>query len=170
MDSRASTVVPGQTGTATVNVTATNGFADTVNLTCTANAPSSAQITCSVNPTSVVLSNSNKTGSATLSIVTMAELERPQVPGTRGMWFAATGGLFAAVLLGGIPSQRRWTSLFALVLIATVVGAAGCGGGGGTTPVQKQQGTPAGSYTITVTGTGLTSTTTHTTVVGLTVQ
>jgi subtilase family serine protease len=171
MDSRASTVVPGQTGTATVNVTATNGFADTVDLTCTANASSSAQITCSVNPTSVVLSNSNKTGSATLSIVTMAELERPQVPGTRGMWFAATGGLFAAVLLGGIPSQRRrWTSLFALVLIATVVGAAGCGGGGGTTPVQKQQGTPAGSYTITVTGTGLTSTTTHTTVVGLTVQ
>jgi subtilase family serine protease len=172
MDGQASTVAPGQTGTATVNVTATNGFADTVNLTCTANAPSSAQITCSVNPTSVVLSNSSKTGSATLSIVTIAELQRPHIPHTRGIWFAVSGGLFAAVLLGGIPSQRRrWTSLFALVLLATVVGAAGCGGGG-TRPVppQKQQGTPAGSYTITVTGTGMTSTTTHTAVVGLTVQ
>ena len=173
MDGQASTVAPGQTGTATVNVTATNGFADTVNLTCTANAPSNAQITCSVNPTSVVLSSSNKSGSATLSIVTMAVLERRQVPHTRGLWFAVSGGLFAAVLLGGIPSQRRrWTSLFALVLVATAAGAAGCGGGGGggTPPVQKQQGTPAGAYNITVTGTGMTSTTTHTAVVSLTVR
>ena len=172
MDGQASRVAPGQTGTATINITATNGFADTVNLTCTANAPSSAQISCSVNPTSVVLSSSSKTGSATLSIVTVAELVPPHIPQTRGIWLAGSGGLFAAVLLGGIPSKRRrWTSLFALVLLAMVVGAAGCGGGGGggTPPVQKQQGTPAGSYTITVTGTGMTSTTTHTAVVSLTV-
>jgi len=172
MDSQASTVAPGQTGTATVNITATHGFADTVNLTCTANASSSAQISCSVNPTSVVLSSTNKTGSATVSIVTMAKLEGSRIPPTRGVWFAISGGLFAAVLLGGIPSRRRrWTSLFALVLVATAMGAAGCGGGGGTTtPVQKQQGTPAGSYTVTVTGTGMSSATTHTAVVGLTVQ
>jgi len=172
MDSQASTVTPGQTGTASVNVTATNGFADTVNLTCTANAPSSAQISCSVNPTSVVLSSTNKTGSATVSIVTVAELDRPHIPPSRGTWFAVSGGVFAAVLLGGIPSRRRrWTSWFALVLVVTAIGAAGCGGGGGTTsPVQKQQGTPPGSYTVTVTGTGMTSATTHTAVVGLTVQ
>jgi len=171
MDGQSSTVAPGQTGTATVNVTATNGFADTVNLTCAANASSSAQIACTLNPTSVVLSSSNKTGAATLSITTVAALERPQVPHTRRLWFAASGGLFAAVLLGSIPSRRRrWTSLSALVLLATVVGAAGCGGGGGGTPVQKQQGTPAGTYTITVTGTGMTSGTTHTATVSLTVQ
>jgi subtilase family serine protease len=170
MDGEASTVVPGQPGTSTINVTSTNGFADTVNLTCT---PSSmtAQISCSLSPTSVALNSSNKTGSTTLSITTVAALEQPQVPHTRRMWFAATGGLFAAVLLGSIPSRRRWASLFALVLFATAVGAAGCGGGGGGgTPVQKQQGTPAGTYTITVTGTGMTSGKTHSATVSLTVR
>jgi subtilase family serine protease len=169
MDGQASTVAPGAQGSATINVTATNGFADTVNLTCT---PSSttAQISCSLNPTSVVLSSSNKTAPTTLSITTVAALERPQVHHPRGMLFAVTGGLFAAVLLGGIPSRRRWASLFAVVLCATMIGAVGCGGGGGGTPVQKQQGTPAGTYTITLMGTGMTSGTTHSTTVSLTVQ
>jgi hypothetical protein len=87
------------------------------------------------------------------------------------MWFAASGGLLAAILLGGIPLRRRWIGLLGLVLLATVVGAVGCGGGSGSGPAQqKQQGTPAGTYTITVTGTGATSGISHTTTLTLVVQ
>ncbi len=43
----------------------------------------------------------------------------------------------------------------------------GCGGGGGTTP-PSPSGTPGGTYTITVTGTS--GATTHTTTVALTVN
>jgi subtilase family serine protease len=169
MDGQSSTVTPGVSGTSTINVTATNGFADTVNLTCT---PSStiAQISCSLNPTSVTLTSTSKAQSATLSITTVAALD-PAGRHPHGMWLAASGGLFAAVLLGGIPSRRRWIGLLGLLLLATVVGAVGCGGGGGSgTAQQKQQGTPAGTYSITVTGTGASSGTSHTTTVSLVVQ
>lgn len=170
MDGQASTVSPGSPGTATINVTATNGFADTVNLTCAASS-TTAQISCSLSPTSVALTSSKKTGSTTLTITTVAALERPQGPRTRGLWFAATGGIFAAMVLGGIPSRRRWLGLFALVLLATAIGAAGCGGGGGgSTPQQKVQGTPAGTYTITITGTGANTGASHTLNVSLTVS
>jgi subtilase family serine protease len=170
MDAQSSTVTPGVSGSSTINVTATNGFADTVNLTCT---PSSttAQISCSLNPTSVPLSSTSKVQTVTLSITTVAALGPLQAPHPGGIWFAASSGLFAAVLLGGTPSRRRWMGLLGLVLLATIVVAVGCGGGsGGGNVQQKQQGTPAGTYTITVTGTGANTGTAHSVAVGLTVQ
>src|SRR5262249_19114479 len=154
-----STVTPGVSGTSTINLTATNGFSDTINLTCT---PSSttAQISCSLNPTSVTLSSTSKAQTAMLSITTVSVLDPVERP---GMWLAASGGLFAAVLLGGIPLRRRWIGLLGLLLLTTVVGAVGCGGGSGSgTAQQKQQGTPAGTYKITVTGTGASSGISHT--------
>jgi subtilase family serine protease len=168
IDGLASTVAAGQPASPTINVNALNGFADTVNLTCT---PSSttALITCSLNPASVVLSSTNKAQSATLSITTAAALAA-RSPGSRGGWLAATAGLFAAVLLGGIPSRRRWWGLLAMVLLATMIGAVGCGGGGSGAHQQKQAGTPAGTYTITVTGTGANTGITHSMTVSLTVQ
>jgi subtilase family serine protease len=168
MDAQTSSVTPGQVGTSTINVIAMNGFADTVNLTCT---PSSttAQISCSLNPISVTLSSSIKSVSSTLSITTVAKLEHPQRPG--GAWFAATGGLFAAVLLGGVPSRRRWTVILGLLLLAITVAAIGCGGGSSSpAPAQKAQGTPAGTYTVMVTGTGANTGTAHSLTMSLTVQ
>jgi subtilase family serine protease len=168
IDGQSSTVTPGIQGTATLNITAVNGFADTVNLTCS---PSSqtAQITCSLNPASVDLTNSVKTVPSTLSITTVAALDPPQLPHSNGTWLAATGGLFAAVLFG-IPSRRRWMGLLPLVLVATAIGAIGCGGGGGGTPQQKAQGTPAGTYVITVTATGANTGASHSMAVSLTVR
>jgi subtilase family serine protease len=169
IEGQSSTVAAaGQPGTATILVTAVNGFADTVNLNCT---PSSttAQITCALNPTSVALTSSVKSGTSTLSLTTVAALEKPRGP--YGMWFAASGGLFAAVLLGGIPARRRGMKLLGLVLCATAIGSLGCGGGGGSGNVQqKQQGTPAGTYTITVTATGANTGTSHSATVNLVVQ
>jgi subtilase family serine protease len=173
IDGQSSTVTPGQSGSATVNVTATNGFADTLNLTCQpSNSSTSAQITCALSPTSVTLSSSSKTGSSTLSLKTVATLDPPQLPHSRGTWFAATGGLLAAVLLGGIPSRRRWLGLLSLVLVAIAIGSVGCGGGGGSssTPQQKQQGTPAGTYAITIAATGANTGTSHSIMVNLIVK
>lgn len=169
IDGQASTVLPGSSATATINLTATNGFADTVNLSCAAIA--SAEITCSLNPASVNLSNANQTGTSTLSMVTVAAANQAQPAPHRGTWFAASGGLFAAVLLGGWPSRRRWTGLLALIVAAGTLGAAGCGGGGGSNVIQqKQQGTPTGNYVVTVTATGANTGKTHTLNVNLTVQ
>jgi len=168
IDGQSSTVTPGIQGTAKLNITAVNGFADTVNLTCS---PSSqtAQITCSLNPASVDLTNSVKTVPSTLSITTVAALDPPQLPRSNGTWLAATSGLFAAVLFG-IPSRRRWMGLLPLILVATAIGAIGCGGGGGGTPQQKAQGTPAGTYVITVTATGANTGASHSMDVSLTVR
>ena len=54
---------PSAPGTATLNLTSVNGFADTVSLTCSATG-----VTCSLAPTSVALSSSSTTGTATLTV------------------------------------------------------------------------------------------------------
>jgi hypothetical protein len=165
----ATVATPGGTGTSTITVTAMNGFTGTVNLTCSPSS-ASAQITCSLNPTSLDMSTgtTNGTKTATLSMVTVADLQMPKPWERRGTWFAATGGLFAAVLLGGVSSRRRWPGLLAFLVVVAVLAGVACGGGSGGSTQQKSQGTPAGSYTVTVTGTS--GSTTHATTVNLTVQ
>ncbi|HET8823886.1 MAG TPA: protease pro-enzyme activation domain-containing protein, partial [Terriglobales bacterium] len=138
----------GGTGTSTITVTAMSGFTGTVNLTCTPSS-TSAQITCSLNPTSLDMSTgtTNGTKTATLSMVTVADLQMPNHWQRRGTWFAATGGLFAAVLLGGISTRRRWWGVLGLFLTVAILTGVACGGGSSTTQ-KKTQGTPAGSYTV----------------------
>lgn len=165
-----STTSAGGTGTSTITVTALNGFTGTVNLTCSPSS-ASAQITCSLHPATLDMSTgtTNGTKTATLSMVTVADLQMPNHWERRGTWFAATGGLFAAVLLGGISARRpRLGGIVVLFVLVAVLTGVACGGGGGSSTQQKSQGTPAGSYTIVVTATS--GSTTHTTTVNLTVQ
>jgi subtilase family serine protease len=151
LDGLVSKISAGQTGSSTVTVTALNGFAGTVDLTC---APSNAavQITCTLTPTSVDLSSS-QTGTAQLSIATVADLRPFSVPRSRGLWLVASGGMFAVVLLGGLPSRRRWLMLSSLIVAGALFTAVGCGGSSSSTQKQQSHGTPAGSYMLTVTGT-----------------
>jgi len=100
-------------------------------------------------------------------MVTVADLQMPNHWQRRGTWFAASGGLFAAVLLGGVSSRRRWLALVGFFVVVTILMGVACGGGGGSAQ-KKTQGTPAGSYTVTVTATS--GSTTHATSVNLTVQ
>jgi hypothetical protein len=60
------------------------------------------------------------------------------------------------VFLLGIPSRRfRPTGLLSILLVALGVALTGCGGGsGGGGGGGHTQGTPVGSYVITVTATG----------------
>jgi subtilase family serine protease len=144
---------PGGTGTSTITVDSLNSFSGTVTLTCTPPGTGS-QITCTITP-SVDLTGSSAT--ATLTIQTTAAhvaLARSSTPkGPKGMgWFMASGvGLFAGVLVMGVPSRRRKSAaMFGLVLFAFMVTGVACGGGSGggshTTPTNP--GTPAAIYTI----------------------
>jgi hypothetical protein len=78
------------------------------------------------------------------------------------------GVALAGLLCLLLPSRRRrlGTLLGALVLMAFVGFAAGCGGGGSA---PGNSGTPAGTYTVTVTGTA-SGATTATTSVSVTVN
>jgi subtilase family serine protease len=142
---------PGSPGTSTITVDALNGFNGTVNLTCTPPSSATALITCSI-PASVTVNGTNTTTTLTVN-TTAAHF----VPGTfsaanRGMgWFAASGGgLFAGVLVMGVPSRRRkYTAMFGMVLLAFAVTGVACGGGSSSTG-PTNPGTPAGNYTVVV--------------------
>lgn len=140
---------PGASGTSTITVTALNGFSQTVNLTC-APASMSVHISCSLNPASVDLS-AGRIQTSALTITTAADLQLPFGRRMRSLWIAAGGGLFAAVLVGGVPSRRRRWLMLGLGLGAIAV-LLSCGGGGGGGS-QNNNGTPAGTYIVTVTGT-----------------
>ena len=157
---------PGAQGTSTVTVTALNGFSQTVSLTC-APASTTVHISCSLNPTSVDLS-AGRIQTSALTITTAADLRLPFGRRVRGLWIAAGGGVFAAVIVGGVPSRRRrWLMLgLGLGVIAVLLscGGGGRGGGGGG----NNSGTPAGTYIVTVTGSGGGSS--HTANISFTVQ
>lgn len=162
----------GQAGTSNITVTAMNGFSGAVNLTCNASS-AAVKISCSLTPPSVTFpATSGNTLTSTLSMTAAADLRFPgELPSRRhGLQtdFAAAGGLFAAVLLGGIPSRRKWAALFGLVLLAIAVAGVGCGGGSSRVVPKGPQ-----TFIVTVTGTGTNSVGTalsHSTTVSFTVQ
>src|SRR5215470_12822050 len=95
---------PGASGTSTITVTALNGFSQIVSLTC-APTNTSVHISCSPNPASVDLS-AGRIQTSAITLTTVADLQPPSGPHPRRLWLA-TIGLFAAFVLGGIPSRRR---------------------------------------------------------------
>jgi hypothetical protein len=146
------TVAAGQSGSMQLNLGSSLGFAGPVNLSCSG-AP--ANSTCSVSPSSVQLAAN---GSTPIAIsVTTAARATAGLPPRGGTPWPGSSTLVAASLLGLMlwslftGNSRRLAfagaALFALAL-------AGCGGGGSTPPPPPTViGTPAGTYTITVTGT-----------------
>jgi len=165
---------PGASATSTITIDSRNGFSGAVTLTCSP--PASALITCSVTGSPVTPSGTPSTGTATLTInTTKAGTSSPATSARLGqhsapfapLWLSGSGALLAGAWLCGIPTRRRrWGVVLTLVVVALLAAAVGCGGssssGGGGRP-----GTPAGNYTVTVTGTS--GSTTHTTSVLVTV-
>ncbi len=146
----------GATGSSTISVDALNGFNGTVNLTCAPPSAAGAKITCSI-PTSVTVNGSNTTTTLTINTTAanaIAGTTMAQHRSGRLGWLAVSGGgMFAGVLVMGVPARhRKYTAMFGMVLLAFMVTGVGCGGGGGggsTSPTVP--GTPAGNYTVTVT-------------------
>jgi hypothetical protein len=171
------TVTAGQTATYAMTLTPVNGLAGTIQLSCQG-APSGS--TCTVTPATVSLGNNypaqvsvavSTAGRATGAPRGGAPLPGPGEPQTwlrYGLWLGAC--LLALIgLAGGAAAGRRRAGgqrpslayrrlrLSGLVLAALallLMAWAACGGGGGmSSVVPSNPGTPAGTYSLTVTGT-----------------
>lgn len=149
------TVSSGQPATYNLNLASSSGFAGNVTLTCTG-APQFA--TCGVAPSTAKLSANGLTTIAVnvTTQQTVAALSGPQV------FFAGFGVLSLVPLIPLLFSRRlrakaRSNALVVvsfLLLAGAVVATVGCGGGGGSsTPPPVIKTTPAGTYTLTITGT-----------------
>jgi hypothetical protein len=159
-------VTKGSTGVVSVPVTSGSTFGGVVAMTCSG-APSGA--TCLINPNSVTLvpSTSTQISTQTVSVVltTTAASAANELPAFPGSTAGALGGISVAGLFFIFLPRRRsksWKSMSLTALAVCALGlcsmAALTGCGSGSTKAPAQTGTPAGNYTITVTGTSGTTT------------
>jgi hypothetical protein len=159
------TVNAGQPATYTLSVTGTNGFTGNVTFACSSGVPTNAS--CAFSPSTPVAVTS-AAQSVTLTISTMAHSAAQPAP-TSGSLAPPLGGndtrpalliglgMTALLVLTQLKPLRALIRAFALLaLVGTMALAPACGGGGGggtTTPPPPSGGTPAGTYTVTVTAT-----------------
>jgi hypothetical protein len=165
-------VMPGASATSTIAIKPVGGLdPSTVVLSCSISPAASPSATCSLGGISVA----NSTGTSTLTITTdgpQAALISPAGEHGSGTLFAF-GLMVPAMLLGGAglnkPNRRR---LLGFCVIFLVLGGCllqtACGGGSKSLAPTGNSGTPAGNYTVTITGNA--SGAQHTAVVSLTVQ
>ena len=156
------TVRAGQTASYTLSIAATGGFSSLISLVCSG-APS--QATCSVSPASLAPSGSTASN-ATVTVATTAPSQialpfRRDPPKKPFCWVFAFFGL--SLLMPLICRARRRTfsardGLTALV-IAILLSGVSCGGGSNT-EAKAQPGTPPGIYSLTLTATSASGSTT----------
>jgi Bacterial Ig-like domain (group 3) len=163
--SGSATVTAGQSANFTITITPSGGFSSAVNLSCSG---LPAQSNCGFVPPALTPSGAV---SSALTITTTAHTLASASPAPSILASALTGvGLLGVVIVGGATRRKRvWQSAaMLLVVMAIVAGLAGCGGGGHTPVPNPTTGTPAGTYTVTVTAaSGATS---HAGTITLTVQ
>jgi len=163
------TVSPGGTATYSLSVLALGGFNQNVALNCTG-APSESG--CAVSPSLV---NFSSPSNVTVTVVTATpsfslprHIPLPPLPPTQPrFWLLWTMALLALRSLAHAFRRRGKTRLYlwagrsrmafatfgTLLLLMLALTACGGGGGGGEAPPAASSGTPAGTYTLTVTGT-----------------
>jgi CSLREA domain-containing protein len=165
--SGSATVTAGQAASFTVTITPQAGFSSAVNFSCSG-LPTDA--TCSFLPASLTPNgaavNTNLSIATTVHI--LASTSPSPMPGVLASGLTGVG-LLGLVMVGGTTRRKRvWqTVIMSMVVIAIVAGMAGCGGGHKLVP-NPTTGTPAGTYTVTVTATS--GTTSHTGTITLIVQ
>jgi Beta-propeller repeat len=157
-------VSPGSSATSGITLTAINGYSSSVNLTCSVSGggtPAPACSASSFSPASPVTPTS--TGANTTLTITTTGPSAANFTSRKlfyAMWIPIAGMSLAGMSFGSARSRRK--KLLGFLMIAMVIAAlfimpacggssnsgGGGGGGGGNT------GTPAGAYTVTITGTG----------------
>ncbi len=149
-------VAPGASATSTVTITPLGGLNPTsVELSCSVTPAANPAATCSLG----AITATNNVGSAKLTVSTVGPTAALNTPaGQKG-----SGTVFAfaimvpAMLLGGAginkPSRRKLLGfcLIFLVLSGCAFQVA-CGGGGSTPTPTGNSGTPANTYSVTITG------------------
>lgn len=150
------TITAGENTKFTVSAAPSGGFNQIVTWSCTG-AP--ATTTCTVSPASVALDGSNA-ANATVTFTTMARSSLPPVGGPQFsppllFWrvlLACLAWLLVSMVAYNLArSSRKQLWLGASAVLALAVLCASCGGGTSSGP-PPPQGTPANTYTITVTG------------------
>jgi hypothetical protein len=159
----AAAVAAGESATFTLTVTPAGGFQGTVSFAC-AGAPPAAS--CSISPASLVMDGSNA-ADAKVTIMTKARARSLPVAGPRSepdsvrhlgplFWLMAlrlTARRIREVCRRLAATRLRPAFGLAGILLLAIFWTA-CGGGGGSVPhPPATDGTPAGTYTLTVSGT-----------------
>ena len=155
--SASASVTTGQTAQYSLSMAALGGFNQSVSFTCNG-APAGAS--CSISP-SPATPGGNSTTALTVSVSTTAPSAMPNLRGSppRWLWLAV---VMLLSILTAVVKLGRWRTSIALGACALAVTLwAGCGGGGGVGPRPvTNAGTPAGTYTLTVTGSSTSGSTT----------
>ena len=152
--STSATVAPGSSATYSLSVGAEGGMSGTVSFSCTG-APSES--TCTVSPSSATPGNNVTVSvSTTAPSANMPRSLRPPRPDGRGPGWCFWAMWIALILLlqsrRYVRTGRRALPLALGAALMLAAALAGCGGGGGGGNSNSNPGTPAGSYTIVVTG------------------
>jgi hypothetical protein len=170
--SQSATVTPGQTASYSIILAPNSGFSQLVTFTCTG-APS--QSTCALSPSSIVL-NGSAAAAVTVTVTTTAASFIVQENPARGPLAKVIYrpvllilGLLGLILLSRSQRGQRVRrlrlayGLALLIFLCAGVMMSGCGGGGSSsTGSSSNTGTPAGTYTLVVTGTFTSGSTTLT--------
>lgn len=150
-----SIAAPGGRGKVSVGIITSTGFSSSINFTC-GNLPSEAG--CST--ASATGQGPNTVVSTTIYVTTTAPTTTTLNSTQHGRYYAvllAAGLPLMGIFFVAAPRRRRPGIACALMVFALLVVMPACGGGGGgsssTPPPKQDPGTPAGTYTVTVTGT-----------------
>jgi FG-GAP-like repeat/Abnormal spindle-like microcephaly-assoc'd, ASPM-SPD-2-Hydin len=147
------TVPAGSSATYNLSISGLGAFSGTVSLSCS---DSVAATSCAVFPSSISVTAPNSTA-ATVTVTTTAGGLPPQSPRTPApprpwLWLGIAGSLALGIrlLTGRLTGSRRRPAWALAGALAMVLAWAACGGGSSSpsTPVA----TPAGTYTVTVSG------------------
>jgi hypothetical protein len=158
------TVNAGNPATYNLVATAAGGFTGNVQFVCSSSFYG-ANIVCTVSPENFVFGPDATSVNLVVSVATVARamgapLTVPRAPlGGLGMLSGQAFLLLLMMLiaLAGLRNRRAWVLLAATLLFVTMLAA--CGGGGVVAPAAPLAGTPAGTYTISVTGRAVDGTT-----------
>jgi hypothetical protein len=144
------TISRGSTGSTTLTITPQGGYTGMLTFTC-GTLPSMA--TCTFNPATV------KVGAAAVTTTLTIGTGTASASATAPNLFHTHSAIYAGLFLGllGLIRRKRLTGtaklLIALVCLAGLGALTGCGGSNSPNTANE---TPAGSYSISVTGTGTT--------------